>query len=274
MTVLITGGTGNTGRPLADLLRARGVGVRVASRHPAGADHVFFDWADPASHRTALAGVESVYLVQPIGAVDPMPLVRPFLDAVGDRPVVLLGSLAVVPDAPGIDELNRAVRAIPGAAVLRPSGFMQNFTGAHPVADAIRERGEFSTATGNGRIGWVDAEDIAAVAAELLAGRAERSEYVLTGPEALSCDEAAAVITEVTGRPVRHVGVSVAQRARMFAEFGVPEPFARGLAAIDADIRGGSEDRVTTDVADVTGRAPRSLRDFVAAQLGPVTSMR
>ncbi|CAM06221.1 uncharacterized protein YbjT (DUF2867 family) [Saccharopolyspora erythraea NRRL 2338] len=268
MRILITGGTGNTGRPLAAALRARGADIRVASRNPGNAaDHVRFDWADPATHGPALEGVEVAYLVPPPATLEPMPLVEPFLAAAsGVRRVVLLGSLAVLPGAPGIVELERAVQRMPESSILRPSGFMQNFLGAHPVATGIRERGEIVSASGPGRLGWIDAEDIAAVAAEVLTGPDPAPEHVLTGPESLSYADAAAVITEVTGRPVRHTEVSVAERARIFGEV-MPQPFARALAAIDAEIRAGTEDRTTSAVEDLTGRPPRSFRDFVAAHM-------
>ncbi|QUH05371.1 NmrA family NAD(P)-binding protein [Saccharopolyspora erythraea] len=268
MRILITGGTGNTGRPLAAALRARGADIRVASRHPrSAADHVRFDWADPATHGPALEGVEVAYLVPPLATLEPMPLVEPFLAAAsGVRRVVLLGSLAVLPGAPGIVELERAVQRMPESSILRPSGFMQNFLGAHPVATGIRERGEIVSASGPGRLGWIDAEDIAAVAAEVLTGPAPAREHTLTGPETLSYSAAAAIITEVTGRPVRYTEVSVDEQTRRLSAF-LPQPYSRALAAVDADIRRGSEDRTTSVVEDLTGRPPRSFRDFVAAHM-------
>lgn len=84
-------------------------------------------------------------------------------------------------------------------AVLRPSWFMQNFTGTHTHARSIRDEGIISTATASGRVGFVDAEDIAAVAVRALTDeQAPNTGLVLTGPEALSHDDIAAVITEVT----------------------------------------------------------------------------
>ncbi|GAA4621079.1 ergot alkaloid biosynthesis protein [Saccharopolyspora hordei] len=267
MTVLVTGGTGKTGRALAALLRERGVPVRIASRHPAAEpDHVRFDWSDPRTHGPALAGAEQVYLVPPVGVLDPVPLVEPFLRAAGGRRVVLLGALAVVP---GHTELCERVAALPGSAVLRPSGFMQNFTGRHPVAVDLRERGVLRTATGNGRLGWIDAADIAAVADAVLASDVT-GELLLTGPEALSYAEAAAVISEVTGRPVRHVDVTPDERARQFAA-GLPADCAAALAAVDVDIRAGSEDLVTSTVPDLTGRPARSFRAFVRAHRAECT---
>ncbi|MER7013200.1 ergot alkaloid biosynthesis protein [Saccharopolyspora sp. NPDC000359] len=268
MTVLITGGTGNTGRPLAALLRARGVAVRVASRHPAAdPDHVRFDWSDPRTHGPALDGAEQVYLVPPIGTLNPLPLVEPFLQAAEGRRVVLLGALAVFP---GHTELRDRVAAMAGSTVLRPSGFMQNFTGPHPVAVDLRERGVLRTATGNGRVGWIDAADIAAVADAVLAADEVADEYLLTGPETLSHAEAAAILTEVTGRPVRHQQISLEERARQLTA-ALPADFATALAAVDLDIRRGSEDLVTTAVPDLTGRPARSFREFARAHRAECT---
>ncbi len=63
-------------------------------------------------------------------------------------------------------------RALPGLfeewAVLRPSWFMQNFTGTHAHAVSVREDGTILTAAGSGRVGFVDADDIAAVAVRAL----------------------------------------------------------------------------------------------------------
>lgn len=266
--VLITGGTGNTGRALSELLRDR-VEIKVASRNPeAGNDeHVFFDWYDPESHDAALAGVDRLYLMPPIGAIDPMLAVGPFLEkarAAGVRRVVMLGSSMKLPDAPGMDELYMTVRRMPEFAVLRPSWFMQNFASQH--AASINERGEIAAASGAGRIGWIDVGDIAAVAAAvLLDPDPVHAEHTLTGPETLNYAEAAAVITEVTGRPIRFVDVSVEELADRLAQIGVPAEFAPSLAAMDGDIRAGSEDRTTSAVEELTGRPPRSFRDFARA---------
>jgi uncharacterized protein YbjT (DUF2867 family) len=173
--VLVTGGTGTTGSALVTLLRAEGVRVRVASRTPpAGdADAVRFDWGDPATHVAALSGVDRVFLVPATNTVDPLPQVGPFLaeaSRLGVRRVVLLGSAIVLPNAPGALELAARVRAERGWVVLRASGFMQNFLSPHPLGERIRRYGEIRTAAGEGRLGWIDARDVAAAAAVLLAG--------------------------------------------------------------------------------------------------------
>ncbi|MFV2172676.1 NAD(P)H-binding protein [Actinomadura sp. LOL_016] len=269
MTILITGGTGNTGRPLVETLRARGSDVRVAARGP-GPDGVPFDWTAPETHARALAGARAVYLVPPPLTLDPMPMTGPFLEAAraaGVRRVVMLGSLLVPRGASGAAELGDAVRSFPEWAELRPSGFMQNFTGAHPVAEGIRRHGEIRSATGAGRLGWIDAADIAAVAAEVLSAPGPvAAEHVLTGPESLGYADAAAIIAAAAGRPVRHTAAPVAELARRNLDAGMPEPFAAALAGVDADIARGGADRVTDTVRRLTGRQPRSFADFARAR--------
>ena len=270
--VLITGGTGKTGSALADLLRKSGVPVRVASRvPPAGApDVVRFDWSDPTTHPAALRGMDQVYLVPPTDTTDPMPLVEPFLaeaERLRVRRVVLLGSAIVLPGATSALELAAHVRARPGWVVLRASGFMQNFLAPHPLGERIRRRGEIRTAAGTGRVGWIDARDIAAVAATLLTepdGRPDdRNDYLLTGPKALSYQDAARIITAHTGQPVRVVPVGVADQVDTYRASGMSDAFATALAAVDAGIQTGQDDQVSTAVLDLTGRPPRAFAEFV-----------
>ncbi|QVQ51279.1 NAD(P)H-binding protein [Spiractinospora alimapuensis] len=269
MTILITGGTGNTGRPITDSLRSRGADVRVAARRP-GPNGVPFDWTDHATHARALAGANVVYLVPPPMNLNPMPAAGPFLEAAraaGVRRVVLLSSLLPVHDDAEAAELTETVRSFPEWAVLLPSGFMQNFTGAHPLAAGIREHGEIRSATGTGKVGWIDAADIASAAAEVLTAPGPvAGEHVLTGPEPLGYSEAAAIIAEVAGRPVRHISAPVSELLQRNAEAGIPEPFAAMLAEGETAIAKGHAARVTDTVHRLTGRPPRSFADFVRAR--------
>lgn len=270
--VLVTGATGTTGSRVAGYLAKRGVTARLATRTPHGdPSHVRFDWNDPGSYADALRAVSAVYLVAPVGVRDPVPPVERFLDTArrhGVRRVVVLGSSAVPEAATGMGGLYSLVReAMPEWAVLRPSWFMQNFTGDHPIAQGVRA-GEIVTATGSGRIGFIDADDIAAVALRaLIDDTPHNAEHILTGPQALGYADAAAIITELTARPVRHRPITASELAMHWVAGGFATDFADMLAALDEDIRNGAEDRVTDTVARLTGRPPRSFADFVAADL-------
>ncbi|MBW8090939.1 NmrA family NAD(P)-binding protein [Streptomyces hygroscopicus] len=273
-TTLVIGATGTTGSRTAARLTAAGHRVKAASRHATpvpGAQPVPFDWYDPATHAAALDGADRVYLIPPLGDSDPAAVMLPFLRRARDTGVhraVLLSSSAIPEGGPAVGVVHQA---LPGLfeqwAVLRPSWFMQNFTGTHAHAVSIRDDGVILTATGSGRVGFVDAEDIAAVAAHALTdAHAPNTDLVLTGPEALSYDDIATIITEVTGRTVVHRRLPYEQlRDRLTAL--VPPEFAAILAGMDRAIAEGAEDRTTDTVQRLTGRPAGSFRALVEREM-------
>ncbi|MFD4481321.1 NAD(P)H-binding protein [Streptomyces sp. NPDC058471] len=271
MRFLITGGTGTTGRRVAAALDSQGLSVRTGSRTPApGTGQVRFDWADPATHGPALTGADGVYLVPPIGDAAPARLMVPSLERAleaGVRRFVLLSSSAIAEGDPGAGEVHRALRQLASEwAVLRPSWFMQNFvTPGHLHVESIRTADEIVTATGRGRVAFVDADDIAAVAVRALTDeRPHNAAHLITGPQALGYSDVAAAISKVSGRDIRHRSVLVAEFRERLLATGIPEAFAEVLAAMDEAIAHGSEDRVDPAVERITGRAARSFADFAA----------
>ncbi|GGR75505.1 oxidoreductase [Streptomyces aureoverticillatus] len=280
-TVLVTGATGNTGSRVTARLAALGHPVRAASRTartapPGGARAVPFDWYDESTHAPALNGATRAYLVPPPGDPDPAAVMFPFLErarAAGVTRVALLGSSAIRPGGPGVGQVHQLLceqRLFEEWTVLRPSWFMQNFTDDHAHAESIRSEGTLTTATGTGRVPFVDADDIAAVAAHTLtATSAPEHDLIITGPEALTYDEVAATITRVTGRTVTHHPVTPPQLAARLTRLGIPAEFARVLAALDDAISEGAENRVTDTVRRLTGRAPRAFADYCRAAWSP-----
>ncbi|MET7292472.1 NmrA family NAD(P)-binding protein [Streptomyces griseoloalbus] len=267
--VLVIGATGTTGSRTAARLLAAGHRVRAAGRRGValpGAEAARFDWYDPATHDDALTGTDRVYLVPPIGDPDPAAVMLPFLErarTLGLRRAVLLSSSAVPEGGPAVGTVHQALPSLFDEwAVLRPSWFMQNFTGTHLHATTIRETGTFATAAGDGRVAYVDADDIAAVALHALTDTdAPNTDLVLTGPEALTHDDIATTLTEVTGRPVTHHRLTVAQlRDRLTELAGIPPEFASLLADMDRAIAHGAEDRTTNTVHHLTGHPPHDFR--------------
>ncbi|MER5779598.1 NAD(P)H-binding protein [Streptomyces sp. NPDC002039] len=271
---LVIGATGTTGRRVTAGLLAEGHHVKAAGRTAApvdGAQAVRFDWNESATWGEALRGVDRVYLVPPVGSSEPAAVMLPFLHearAAGVRRAVLLGASAIPAGGPAVGQVHQA---LPGLfdewAVLRPSWFMQNFTGSTPHARGIREEGAISTASGAGRIGFVDARDIAAVAVRALVDeKAPDTDLILTGPQTLSHDDVAAILTESTGRSVVHRHLTFEQlRDRWAAE--IPPEFATMLAAMDRAIADGAEDRTTDTVERLTGRPPGTFRAFVEREI-------
>ncbi|MFP2958521.1 NmrA family NAD(P)-binding protein [Myxococcus sp. 1LA] len=272
---LVIGAAGNTGRHIVTRLAELGMPVRAATRRgerlDSASEPVRFDWADVASHDAALEGVDRMYLLAPGMVADPSVLMLPFIErarARGVRRAVLLSASVIPEGTPGIGVVHQALRErMPEWTVLQPSWFMQNFASPqHHLGAAIQREGRMVTATGQGRVGFIDAEDIAEVAVRALTdARAHDTAHVITGPQALSYDDIAAILTRVTGRPVQHQAVSAEEAQRFMEAGGIPAPYARFLAQLEEMIRDGKEDRVTPTVASVTGRAPRSFESFATA---------
>jgi len=271
--VLVTGGTGNTGRYIARRLEALGHPVRVASRTApaASGDHVPFDWAEATTHEAALPGVTRAYLVAPAFVQDPAPLMLPFIERAlqrGVRRFVLLSSSAIADGGPGLGSVERLLRErAPEWAVLKPSWFMQNFFDPRHAHGATLSRDDLiMSSTGPGRVAFVDADDIAEVGVRALSDEPSHdAAHVITGPEALSYGDVAAILGKVTGRSLRYVQVSDDEARRRLTAAGMPASYAELLVSLDIAIREGTEDRVTDTVERVTGRRPRSFEAFARA---------
>lgn len=273
-TTLVIGATGTTGRRVATGLIAEGHRVKAGSRSAtpvAGAQAVRFDWNEPATWGEALDDVSRLYLIPPVGSSDPAAAMLPFLRearTAGVHRAVLLSSSAIPAGGPAVGQVHQALPSLfEEWAVLRPSWFMQNFAGATPHARSIRDEGAIMSASGEGRVGFIDAEDIAAVAVRALTDdRAPNTDLILTGPQTLSYSDIAAIITEATGRPVEHRQLTFEQlRDRWAAE--IPMEFAVILAGMDRAIAEGAEDRTSDTVQRLTGRPPGTFRAFVEREV-------
>lgn len=268
--VLVTGGTGKTGSAVARLLADRGdvepvIANRSGGRAGGAPSWVRFDWHDEASTIQALEATrpDALYLIAPPRDPDPLSAMGPFIAAARERGVrraVLLGAKPVASGDAGLGEVYPAVAdAFEEWAVLRPSWFMQDFVTDHHLAAMVRA-GVLQAASTDGRVAYIDAEDIAAVAAVALTSPTlDNGELVLTGPEALTPEVVATTIGGVLGRTIRVDHVTESALAEELAE-RMPAGLAAALAHADATSPG---DRTTDTVERVTGRPPRTLARFV-----------
>jgi uncharacterized protein YbjT (DUF2867 family) len=262
--VLVLGGTGKTGARLAAKLGEVGLGVRTAARH--GAD-VHFDWDDPDTHRSALQGIDRLYLVAPVMRVDFADQVAAFLDLVegaGVRHVTFLSAHGIDQAPPQVAlravELDLIGRATMTHSILRPAWFMQDFseTFLTPVDGVI------AVPTANGSEAFIDASDIAAVAAETLANPEAHvgAAYALTGPEAMTVSEAAQIIAEVTGKPMKHDDIDRDLWIQGAIAAGVPAEYGEMLRLLTETMASGRGSRPNGNVEAVTGAPPIRFADF------------
>jgi uncharacterized protein YbjT (DUF2867 family) len=263
-TALVLGGTGRTGSLLAGKLARRGIATRTAARR--GAD-VRFDWDDPATHADALAGVDLLYLVTPVLRVRYADQVAAFLDLAenaGIRHVTFLSTYNAEQAPQGIDiaavEAGLAARQAITHSVLRPAWVMQNFTDDHlPLIG-----GMITAPSGGGAEAFVDADDIAAVAAETLLhpGAHAGARYTLTGPQALTFGEAASIIGTAAGRPVLYNDIDQEAWISGALTAGVPADYAVMLRWLTGAIIAGKGSVPADDIEKVTGRPPATFRAF------------
>jgi uncharacterized protein YbjT (DUF2867 family) len=274
--VLVIGATGKTGRRLVPLLRSRDAAVRAASR-TGRPGYMHFDWEKPETWEPAVQGIDAVYLIGPELVEDPSQGVAAFLDIAhkaGVKRVVALSSLGVTfPQEPSESGRLKAEAAVMRSdlewTILRPSGFHQNFTEGF-FAPGV-QAGLVRTATASGKVAFVDANDIASVAAIGLMDKGHDGQvYALTGPHALSFAEAVDIIGQATGRAVGYSALSEEEFRSLMLGFGLPPSFADVVVRDQIAIRDGFATEFTDVVERVTGRPPVSFSEFAAEAFEPV----
>lgn len=256
---LVLGGTGKTGRRVAERLAARGVPIRIGSR--SGSPR--FDWNDRETWSAALHGAESVYVsyYPDLAVPGAMAAVRSFSDLAvlsGVRRLVLVSGR-------GEEEAQRAEEVVQEAGaewtIVRCAWFSQNFSESYllePVVD-----GEVVLPAGDVPEPFVDAEDIADVAVAALTEDGHAGEvYELTGPRLLTFAEALAEIGEATGREIRFVPVSVEEYASALDEEGVPAEYVFLLTYLFSEVLDGRNADLADGVRRALGREPRDFADY------------
>lgn len=147
-------------------------------------------------------------------------------------------------------------------------------------AETLAEQAAMAASTGHvpgvaeNRVGFVSRDDVAlACAAVLASGGHVGATYNLTGPDRVTGAERAELLAKFTDRPVAYA-VMTEQRLRdAMAGAGMPPFVIDAVASMQVAQAEGAYDIVTGDIERLTGRAPRSLRDVLAAaefQPGPV----
>jgi uncharacterized protein YbjT (DUF2867 family) len=264
--ILVLGATGHVGRPLVKDLIAKGEAVKAASRagQPVeGAEGVAFDLAKP-DFGTLFAGADRLFMMLPSGYTDSKGLLLPIVNAAAARKVKIVFMSAFGADADDSIPYRQVEIAVEKSGVpfviLRPNWFADNF---HIFWKHGIDHGQISVPAADGKSSFIDARDIAAsAAAALTSSRFDGKAFNLTGPAALSYGEAAAILSGVLGRKIAYQPLDDAAFTAMLTGAGVSADYAGFLAMIFQPVREGWTARVTGDVKELTGRAPRSLRDY------------
>lgn len=278
--ILITSATGTVGREIVKILKSKGAAIRIASRNPEaaksqlGVDAFSWDWDHPEGFPKALEAVSTLFLGTPPGTTQEKEWGITAVEAAkkaGVRKIVKLSAINVenMPDSPH-RQIELAIEASGLQWVfLRPGFFMQNLD--EGMAAGIKASGEIAIPSGEGKTSFIDARDIAAVAAIALEeDRLNGHGYTLTGGQALNYTEVAAELTKTVGYTVKHNDIAPAEYTKILIQAGVPAPYAAFLTTLyDQVVRQGHAAYISGAVKEISGNEPRTLnayaKDYAAA---------
>jgi NAD(P)H dehydrogenase (quinone) len=275
MSIVITGASGKLGRRVAEYVLERESDVVLVTRTPEklaglGGQVRYGDFGDPASLEAAFAGGERLLLISTdvVGA-----RVQGHLNAIaaakaaGVRHVAYTSIVnpsfnnpaGVVPDHNATEE---AIRAAGLQWTFLRNGIYAEIMAAG--AQAAIDSGKLITNAGDGRNAYVLQDDCAAAAAAVLTtpGHEGRA-YDITGPEALSVEDVAAIFAEAGGTAVEPVKLDDDAWISTMVGFGMPEAGARLYATFGRSTRLGYAAAISGAVEELTGRAPRAAREVV-----------
>jgi uncharacterized protein YbjT (DUF2867 family) len=261
--ILITGGTGKTGRRIAERLAAAGKAIRIGSRRGQPA----FDWEDSAGWAAALRGVRAVYISyypdllapEALGRVEA--LSRLAVTSGVQRLVLLSGRNEPAAQAAEQVVMQAAQQAGADWTILRCAWFAQNFSESL-LLDPVRH-GEVVLPAGDIPEPFIDADDIADVAVVALTRPGHAGQlYELTGPRMLTMAEATAEIARAVGREIPYRQVSVEDFLALMSQQRLPPDLAGVLSELFTTVLDGRSAYLCDGVQRALGRAPRDFADY------------
>ncbi|MDZ3831713.1 MAG: SDR family oxidoreductase [Sphingopyxis sp.] len=276
---LVMGASGLIGRPVAETLASAGLPVRAGYRsRPVaipGAEPVRVDAETGEGLAEAVEGMDQIFLL--VGDMpDQTGAELRIVDAArraGVGHIVKLSTFGAETESYSIARIHRPVeQAIEQSGIaytfLRPNCFMQNFHTYY--GDMIAHTGLVRLPCDDAAVSFIDARDIAAVAARVLVDEAWRGRaYDLTGPQALTHDQAVSFLATADGKPVRYRSITDEEcRSDMIAA-GLSAAYAEDIVELCRHYRTGAAARISSAVEDITGRSALSFATFAADHPAP-----
>ncbi len=259
-TTLVIGGTGKTGRRVADRLLKAGRPVRIGSR----ATELPFDWENRDTWAPALQGVKAAYVsYQPDLAV---PGALETVQAFFTQAIASNVEKLVLLSGRGEVEAEQAEQALQATnldwTILRASWFCQNFS-ENFFLDPILS-GQVALPVGPIAEPFVDVEDIADIAFAALSDPVHsRQLYEITGPKALTFAKAINEIAHATGRDISFIPVSIDDYRDELVRQAVPDDYIELILYLFTTVLDGRNTPLSDGVQRALGRPPRNFSDYV-----------
>jgi uncharacterized protein YbjT (DUF2867 family) len=258
MAVVVTGATGNIGRPLVRHLAEAGVEVRAVTRCPEKAE---FPPGVAAVNSTVLAlpGASTVFLnSRALG--DQVAIVAEMAWWTGVRRLVALSAVDADDDNKELEQL--AIHSGMEWVSLRPSAFACNF--ASMWAAQIRESDVVAGPCAAAPCAPIAERDIAAVAAQaILSDELVDQRIALTGPQVHSHAELVEIIGSILDRRLHYQEVPLERMRERFNGVGLSAEFTESYMALLA-MTVGQPAEVTSAVENILGRPAESFAQWVA----------
>lgn len=276
---LVTGALGNVGSRVVEELLARGRSVRAADMSLDALEERFGDRAEPArldfndefTFAEALDGARRVFLIRPPAIARVGSTLNRFIDhAARNRTETVVFSSVAGADTNTIVPHHRVETHLRTSGIpwtfLRPGFFAQNIGSAY--RRDIIENGRIYVTAGEGRIAFIDARDIAAVAALALIDPSHQgAAYHLTGPQAVTFHQVASILTNQLGRAIAYQPATIPGYYSHLKRQGLITPHALIQTILHAGLRRGDAEPVTNTVETLLGRPPIPLQTYVADHL-------
>lgn len=280
MKILVTGATGNVGKFVVKELVNMGEQVvagtldlnHVKTLFEDSVEGKLLDFTDASTFNKALEGVDRVFLMRPPHLGKPEDL-YPFIDAMKAQEIQLVSFLSLmgvekntIPPHHKIEKYIEKV-GLPYAHI-RPGFFMQNVSGIHAVE--IKEKNEIFIPAGKSKTSFIDAADIGLSVATLLhhPEKYKNSAHTITGPDSLDYYEIAQTLSDLTGKKIKYKKPSFLKYRQYYIhKRKLEKNYVNVTVALYFMTRMGTAKTVTDGFYQLTGRKPRTFREFASQNI-------
>ncbi|MEM6878470.1 MAG: NmrA family NAD(P)-binding protein [Bacteroidota bacterium] len=258
--ILVTGGTGKTGRRVVTLLQQLGHQVRIGSRR----QQPGFDWTDYSTFAPALRGIDKAYIVYYPDLAIPgaKEAIQAFTQAAADEGVKKL----VLLSGKGEQEAEACEQIVAQSGLrytlVRASWFSQNFSESFLMEPIMT--GQVALPLPHVQIPFVDVNDIAEVVVQaLIQDDYDGQTFEVTGPRALTFSQVVEEIASATGRSITYHPITMEEYRKGLEKAGLPDGYAWLLGYLFEEVLANPDNQaISQDVQKVLGRPATDFSEY------------